>query len=100
MGNVYWNRARLDLRYPPKSHAKAVLTYWALNGYYTEPPYCKGGGSFSATAGHRGGDPKGYMHVVYRFEAKSAGPDDCAFTAVLYGTGSPPIAILKLRIRR
>lgn len=99
MGNIYWNKAHLFLKYPPYFRKKAVLTYWAPNGYYAEPPYCKREGTFSATAGRQSGNPKGYMHVVYWFEAKSAGPNDCAFTAVLNGTGSPPIAVLKLRIR-
>ncbi len=98
MGNIYWNKPRLRLVYPSKSYAKATLTYWAPNGYSTEP-YCKRGGSFSATTHHQGGNPKGYMHVVYWFKAKTAGPDDCAFTATLDNTGSPPISILKLHIR-
>ncbi len=97
-GNIYWNKRRLNLRYPPASHAKAVLTYWAPNGYYTVGPACKHGGMVSATAHGSWGDPSGYMHVNYWFKARSAGPDKCGFSAILENTGSPPIAPIELHI--
>ncbi len=97
-GNIYWRPIQLDLSYRAKSRAESVLTYWGPNGYYTEPPFCKKGATFSATAHRRYGNPSTYMHVVYRFKALSPGPDDCTFTAVLNNTGSPPIAILRLHI--
>jgi hypothetical protein len=96
--NIYWNKKRVDLRYGAKA-AKAILTYWAPNGYYTEPPYCKDGGSFSATPGRSWGNPSGYEHVAYSFQAEGPEPDRCGFTAVLSGTGSPPIAVIEVNIR-
>jgi len=95
-GNIYWNKKRLRLPYPPKGHVEAVLSYWAPDGYFTEPNYCRNGGTFSATVHRTWGNPKAYMHAAYWFTAESAGPDRCAFTAVLNNTGSPPIAIIKL----
>jgi hypothetical protein len=99
-GNIYWNKKNLNLPYPTKPAAKATLTYWAPNGYYTVPVYCKTKGRISAKHGHPFGDPSGYMHVVYRFKARTAGPDDCGFSAVLNNTGSPPIAVIALHIER
>jgi hypothetical protein len=96
--NIFWNKNRLRLPYPTKGHAQAVLTYWAPNGYFTYPIYCQNGGQISATAHRTWGNAQGYMHVVYWFKAKSAGPDRCSFTAVLSDTGSPPFAIIRLRI--
>jgi hypothetical protein len=97
-GNIFWNKAALHVAYPSKSHRKAVLTYWAPDGYYTLPVSCKNGGRISATPHQKSGDPSGYMHVVYWFKAKTPGPDSCSFTAVLNNTGSPPIAIIDLFI--
>jgi hypothetical protein len=97
-GNIYWNKRRLNLPYPAMSHGQAILTYWGPDGYYTEPHFCKGNGRFSATAHRHYGNQSKYVHVVYWFKALSPGPDDCAFTAVLNNTGSPPIAIVKMRI--
>jgi hypothetical protein len=99
-GNIFWNKHRLDLPYPTKPRAKATLTYWAPNGYFTYPVSCKRNGRISATPHHKSGNPSGYMHVVYWFKAQTPGPDDCQFTAVLSGTGSPPIAVIQLRIDR
>lgn len=99
-GNIYWNKKKLNLPYPTKPADKATLTYWAPNGYFTEPVYCKTSGRISAKHGHPFGNPSGYMHVVYRFKALTAGPNECGFSAVLSGTGSPPIAVLKLHIER
>jgi hypothetical protein len=82
------------------SPKKALLTYWAPNGYFTEPVYCKNGGKISATAHRKYGNPSAYMHVVFWFKALSAGPDECGFTAVLNNTGSPPIAVIELHIDR
>jgi hypothetical protein len=97
-GNIYWNKRRLNLQYPTVSHGQAILTYWGADGYYTEPHYCQGNGRFSATPHRHYGNPSKYVHVVYWFRALSPGPDDCAFTAVLNNTGSPPIAIIKVHI--
>jgi hypothetical protein len=99
-GNIYWNKKKLNLPYPTKAAAKATLTYWAPNGYFTEAIYCENGGRISAKHGRPSGDPSGYMHVVYRFKALTAGPDDCGFSAVLSNTGSPPIAVIALHIER
>jgi len=97
-GNIYWNKHRLNLHSPPAPHAKAVLTYWAPNGYYIVGPTCKHGGTISATTHGSWGDPSGYMHVNYWFKARSAGPDECGCSAILNNTGSPPIAPIKLHI--
>jgi hypothetical protein len=96
--NIFWNKPRLRLPYPTKSHAQAVLSYWAPNGYFTYPVDCKKGGRISVSTHRKWGNPKGYMHVLYWFEAQSPGPDRCGFTAVLSNTGSPPIATIKLRV--
>jgi hypothetical protein len=96
-GNIYWNKPALRLK-ADGAHAQAILTYWGPDGYYTDPVYCKNGGSISATThGHRG-KRTGYVHVVYWFKALSHNPDQCGFSAVLNNTGSPPIAVIKLRI--
>jgi hypothetical protein len=99
-GNIYWNKKRLNLAYPAKRAGRATLTYWAPDGYYTAPVYCKTSGHISVKHGHPFGDPSGYMQVVYRFKALTAGPNDCGFSAVLSGTGSPPIAVIKLHVER
>ena len=98
-GSIFWNK--ISLRLPPKGHghAEAVLSYWAVDGYFTEPNYCRDGEQFSATAHRSWGNPKKYMHVLYWFKAKSRGADECEFTAVLNSTGSPPIAIIQLDIQ-
>ncbi len=98
--NITWNKARLRLPYPTKPAGKAVLTYWAPDGYYFEPLYCKNGGNISWSPHRMGGDKNGYMHVVYWFRARTPGPDECSLAAVLSGTGSPPIAVIELRILR
>ncbi len=96
-GNIYWNKAGLRLK-ANGAHGEAILTYWGPDGYYTQPLYCKNGGSISATThGHRG-KRTGYVHVVYWFKALTHTPDQCGFSAVLNNTGSPPIAVIKLRI--
>ena len=99
-GNIYWNKRVLRLSYPSSSHEKATLTYWAPNGYYLTPVTCKKAGRISVTPHHRFGNPSGYMHVVYWFTALTPGPNGCGISAVLSGTGSPPIAPLRLRIDR
>jgi hypothetical protein len=96
--NIFWSKHRLRLPYPPKTHKTAVLTYWGPNGYYLTAVECKNGGKIAASAHHTSGDPKAYMHVVYWFEAQTAGPDECGVSAVLNNTGSPPIAVLKFHI--
>jgi hypothetical protein len=98
VGNIYWNKKRLRLQYPSKSRADAVLSYWGPDGYSTYPIICKAGGQISVTPHRTRGNPSGYEHVTYSFQARSAGPDDCSFTAVLNNTGSPPFAILRLHI--
>jgi hypothetical protein len=96
-GNIYWNKPALRLK-ADGARGEAVLSYWGPDGYYTEPLYCKNGGQISATThGHRG-KRTGYVHVVYWFKALSHNPDECGFSAVLNNTGSPPIAVIKLRI--
>jgi hypothetical protein len=97
--NIFWNKPLLRLRYPGKSPAKAILSYYGPDGYYTELICCKQGGKFSATAHRHWGNPSGYLHVVYWFKALTDGPDRCAFSAVLNNTGSPPIAIIQLDIK-
>lgn len=77
----------------------AVLTYWAPNGYYLTPLYCANGSQITDTAGRPKGSPSGYERVKYSFTTQSRGPDSCAIDAVLNNTGSPPIAILKIRIQ-
>jgi hypothetical protein len=99
-GNIYWNKKKLNLPYPTKSAQKATLTYWAPDGYFTMPIYCKASGQISAKPGHPYGNPSGYMHVVYGFKALTAGPNQCGFSAVLGNTGSPPIAVIKLHVER
>jgi hypothetical protein len=96
-GNIYWNKTRVRL--PLRGHAEAVLSYWGVDGYYTEPNYCRNGGQFSATVHRTWGNPKKYLHVLYWFRAKTRLPDECAFTAVLNNTGSPPIAVIELTIK-
>lgn len=98
-GNIYWNKASLALRYPAHGHRDAVLTFWAPDGYFTEGVYCKNKGKVAASAHRQWGDPSGNEHAVYWFTAKTAGPNECGFSAVLNGTGSPPIAVLKLPIK-
>ncbi|MGA2760797.1 MAG: hypothetical protein ABSF08_10815 [Candidatus Cybelea sp.] len=96
-GNIYWNKPDLRLK-GDGARGEAILTYWAPDGYYTEPVYCQNGGRISATThGHRG-KRTGYVHVVYWFKALTYKPDRCGFSAVLNNTGSPPIAVIKLRI--
>lgn len=97
--NISWNKKRLNLRYDSKPTMDAVLTYWAPNGYYLTPFYCQNGSQIIATPGRSKGSPSGYMRVKYSFTTQSPGPDDCAVDAVLNNTGSPPIAILKIRIK-
>jgi hypothetical protein len=96
--NIYWDKKNLNLPYPTKPARKATLTYWAPNGYYTMPVYCKTNGQISAKHGRPFGSPSGYMQVVYSFKALTAGPNECGFSAVLSGTGSPPIAVIRLHI--
>jgi hypothetical protein len=98
-GNIFWKPPRLRLRYPAEAKARATLTYWGPDGYFTEPISCNNGGQISDRAGKPYGSPSGYMHVVYSFKAMSKGPATCGFDAVLNNTGSPPIAVLELRIR-
>jgi hypothetical protein len=97
--NIYWNKKRLSLKYASKSSAKATLTYWAPNGYFFDPVECQHGSQISVDPRGSWGDPSGYEHVIVKFTARSAGPDQCAITAVLNGTGSPPLASLRLRIK-
>lgn len=99
-GNIYWNKKKLNLPYPTKRAAKATLTYWGPNGYFTVPVYCKTSGRISVKHGHPYGNSSGYMQVVYGFKALTAGPNECGFSAVLSGTGSPPIAVIKLHVER
>ncbi|HEX3672277.1 MAG TPA: hypothetical protein VHT92_11295 [Candidatus Cybelea sp.] len=97
-GNIYWSKRRLDLGSAPSKGGRAVLTYWGPDGYYTYPVYCKNGGNVSATPHRTWGNPKKYLHVIFWFKAQTPGPDRCAFEAVLANTGSPPFAIIKLKI--
>lgn len=97
-GNIYRNKRRVRLRYASQTHGSAILTYWGPNGYYTTPMTCKRGGRVVATTHHRSGNPSGYVNVVYWFKARSKGPDHCGFSAVLDGTGSPPIAPISIHI--
>jgi hypothetical protein len=97
-GNITWNKSAVRLRYPSTKHARAELSYFGPDGYYTLPVYCKNGGEIATTPHRQWGNPKKYLHVEYWFQAQSAGPDDCSFTAILNNTGSPPIAILKIHI--
>jgi hypothetical protein len=96
-GNIYWNKPALKLQ-SDGEHAQAILTYWGPDGYFTQPGYCKDGGRISATTHGRSGKRTGYVHVVYWFKALTHNPDQCGFSAVLNNTGSPPIAVIKLRI--
>jgi len=96
-GNIYWSKASLRLK-DNGGHGEAILSYWGPDGYYTEPLYCKNGGRISATIHGRSGKKTGYVHVVYWFKALTHGPDQCGFSAVLNNTGSPPIAVIELRI--
>lgn len=77
----------------------AVLTYWAPNGYYLTPLYCQNGSQITETPGRTKGSPSGYERVKYSFTTQGPGPDDCVVDAVLGNTGSPPIAVLKIRIK-
>ena len=96
-GNIYWNKPALRLK-ADGTHGRAILSYWGPDGYYTEPVYCKNGGQISATTHGQRGKQTGYVHVVYWFKALTHKPDDCGFSAVLNNTGSPPIAVIDLRI--
>ena len=98
--NIYWKPSELNLRYLAKTWVTAKLSYWGPDGYYTIPIYCKNGGKITAKTGTPFGTPSKYMHVIYRFKARTAGPDTCSLDAVLSSTGSPPIAILDLNIVR
>ncbi len=97
-GNITWNKNAVRLRYPLTKHARAELSYFGPDGYNTLPVYCKNAGEITTTPHRQWGNPKKYLHVEYWFQAQSAGPDDCSFTAILNNTGSPPIAILKIHI--
>lgn len=97
--NIFWNKKRLTLRYGSKPTMNAVLTYWAPNGYYLSPLYCRSGSQISVMQGRTWGNPSGYEHVKYSFTTQGAGPDRCALDAILNNTGSPPIAILNFRIK-
>lgn len=99
-GNIYWSKSKLKLQYPPLGKKEVVLNFWAPNGYFTEPMYCRNGSTIAVSHGKAKGNPSGYEHVVYSFRATKAGPDSCDYDAVLNGTGSPPIAILHLVIGR
>jgi hypothetical protein len=99
-GNIYWNKQEVRLKYPSSSLGRAVLTYWGPNGYYPAGPTCRHGGQVQTATGRQWGNPSGYMHIAYTFKALSQGPDLCGFDAILLGTGSPPIAVLQLRILR
>jgi hypothetical protein len=96
-GNIYWNKTGLRLK-ADGARGVAILSYWGPDGYYTEPVYCKNGGRISATTHGHSGKRTGYVHVVYWFKALTHSPDECGFSAVLYNTGSPPIAVINLRI--
>ncbi|HLY03027.1 MAG TPA: hypothetical protein VKR56_11115 [Candidatus Cybelea sp.] len=96
-GNISWNKPGLRLK-TDGTHGQAILTYWGPDGYYTEPVYCKNGGRISANTHGRSGKRTGYVRVVYWFKALTHSPDQCGFSAVLNNTGSPPIAVIELRI--
>ena len=97
-GNIYWDKYAVHLSYPPKYHGKATLYYWAPDGYYLEPLYCKQKGRISATTHRHGSAPSGYKWVVFWFVAQSPGPNHCVLTAVLGKTGSPPLAGINIDI--
>lgn len=97
-GNIFWNKAGVRLHYAAMHPARAVLSYWGPDGYFTEPLYCKHGTQISAKHGRSRGNPSGYLHVTYFFRALGQGPDECQFSAVLNNTGSPPIAIINLHV--
>jgi hypothetical protein len=97
-GTIYWHPQHVRLSYPARTAVRARLTYWGPDGYFTQPMYCDHGGQISDRVGKPHGNPSGYMHVVFSFKATSKGPATCNFDAVLNNTGSPPIAVLLLRI--
>jgi hypothetical protein len=97
-GNISWNKAGVRLRYGAMRSAKAVLTYWGPDGYYTAPLYCKNGTQISVKHGRSRGNPSCYLRVTYFFRTLGQGPDECQFTAILNYTGSPPIAIITLLV--
>jgi|HubBroStandDraft_6_1064221.scaffolds.fasta_scaffold292053_3 hypothetical protein len=99
-GNIYWNKKKLNLPFPTNPPVKATLTYWGPNGYFTVPVSCKTNGKILVKHGHPFGNSSGYMKVVYSFKTLMAGPNECGFSAVLSGTGSPPVAVIKLYIER
>ncbi|MGC9993448.1 MAG: hypothetical protein ABSD52_13785 [Candidatus Cybelea sp.] len=96
-GNIYWNKPALRLK-GDGARRQAILSYWGPDGYYTEPVYCKNGGRISATTHGHSGKRTGYVHIVYWFKALTHNHDQCGFSAVLNNTGSPPIAVIELRI--
>jgi hypothetical protein len=98
-GNIYWSKAQLRLPYP-HGEKRAVLTYWAPNGYFTYRYSCGNGSKLAISTGRTWGNSSGYKHIVYRFQAETKGPDTCGFTAVLNNTGSPPTASITLKVDR
>ncbi|MGA8326081.1 MAG: hypothetical protein WB757_08375 [Candidatus Cybelea sp.] len=99
-GNIFWNKAGVRLRYGAAHPAKALLTFWGPNGYFTAPLYCKSGTQISVKHTRARGNPSGYLQVTYFFRALGQGPDECEFTAILNNTGSPPIATINLHVER
>ena len=99
-GNIYWNKRHVRLQYAPRSHGRALLTYWGPDGYFTTGVACKRGGRVTATPRRHRGNGSGYVTVVYWFTARTPGPDTCGFSAILGGTGSPPVAPITLDIER
>jgi hypothetical protein len=96
-GNIRWTPTAVHV-YKSKGAATAVLTFWAKDGYFTDPISCQNGDTVIATPGKIKGNPNRYDRVKYSFVAKNAKVDKCTFTAVLNNTGSPPIAVLTVRL--
>ena len=97
-GTISWSRPHIHLQYPTEPPKKVVLNFWGPDGYFTEPMSCQHNSKIAISHGKTRGNPSGDEYVEYSFRAKSAGPDQCEFDAVLGTTGSPPIAILKITI--
>jgi hypothetical protein len=96
---IWWNKMHLTLRYPSQPTKDAVLRYWGPKGYHLTQFYCQNGSQLTATLERTWGNVTALMHARYSFTTASPGPDRCAIDAVLNNTGSPPIAILKIRIQ-
>jgi hypothetical protein len=77
-----------------------VLKYWGPNGYFFTPIYCEHGSQISVTTGRTWGDPSAYEYTRFSFKAESSGPDSCQLIAWLQNTGSPPVSVINLYIKK